>query len=116
MTTREQGQASAGSSVAQLMERLSAPVSALVRDELALATAEMKHKGAQAGVGSRSALRDQAAERSNEFQARVIDQATAGAGAIRGVVSRIPPHRWVKLAGTGFLLIAFTLVTRKVIR
>ncbi|MGH3810834.1 MAG: phage holin family protein [Pseudonocardiaceae bacterium] len=52
MTTREQGQPSgADSSVAQLVERLSAQVSALVRDEMALATAEMKRKGAQAGVG-----------------------------------------------------------------
>src|SRR5918997_2214428 len=52
MTTREQGQGSAAdSSVAQLVERLSAQISALVRDELALATAEMKRKGTQAGVG-----------------------------------------------------------------
>lgn len=51
MTTREQGQASADSSVAQLVERLSAQITALVRDEMALATAEMKRKGAQAGVG-----------------------------------------------------------------
>lgn len=35
----------------QLVERLSAQVSALVRDEMALTTAEMKRKGAQAGVG-----------------------------------------------------------------
>ena len=52
MTTREQGQLSdADSSVGQLVERLSSQVSALVRDEMALATAEMKRKGAQAGVG-----------------------------------------------------------------
>lgn len=52
MTTHEQGQPSAAdSSVGQLVERLSAQVSALVRDELALATAEMKRKGAQAGMG-----------------------------------------------------------------
>ena len=38
-------------SVGQLVERLSAQVSALVRDELALATAEMKRKGGQAGMG-----------------------------------------------------------------
>ncbi|MGH3813876.1 MAG: phage holin family protein [Pseudonocardiaceae bacterium] len=43
------------SSVGQLVERLSAQVSALVRDEMALATAEMKRKGAQAGVGIGSA-------------------------------------------------------------
>ena len=48
----QQGQPSgADSSVGQLVERLSAQVSALVRDEMALATAEMKRKGAQAGVG-----------------------------------------------------------------
>lgn len=51
MTTREQNPTSTDSSVAQLVERLSAQISALVRDELALATAEMKRKGAQAGVG-----------------------------------------------------------------
>lgn len=33
------------------MERLSAQVSALVRDEMTLATAELKRKGVQAGVG-----------------------------------------------------------------
>src|SRR5918998_1987914 len=50
--TQEQGHpGAADSSVAQLVERLSAQISALVRDELALATAEMKRKGAQAGVG-----------------------------------------------------------------
>ncbi|HEX2300076.1 MAG TPA: phage holin family protein, partial [Pseudonocardiaceae bacterium] len=41
----------ADSSIAQLVERMSAQVSALVRDEMALATAEMKRKGAQAGIG-----------------------------------------------------------------
>lgn len=52
MTIREQGQANgADASVGQLVERLSAQVSALVRDEMALATAEMKRKGVQAGVG-----------------------------------------------------------------
>jgi uncharacterized membrane protein YqjE len=52
MTIREQGQTNgADASVGQLVERLSAQVSALVRDEMALATAEMKRKGAQAGVG-----------------------------------------------------------------
>ncbi len=52
MATREQEQPSgADSSVGQLVERMSAQVSALVRDEMALATAEMKRKGAQAGVG-----------------------------------------------------------------
>jgi membrane protein len=52
MTIREQGQVSgADASVGQLVERLSGQVSALVRDEMALATAEMKRKGAQAGVG-----------------------------------------------------------------
>lgn len=38
-----------------MVERLSAQVSALVRDEMALATAEMKRKGAQAGIGIGSA-------------------------------------------------------------
>ncbi|MDQ3827426.1 MAG: phage holin family protein [Actinomycetota bacterium] len=33
------------------MERLSTQVSALVRDEMALATAELKRKGTQAGIG-----------------------------------------------------------------
>jgi uncharacterized membrane protein YqjE len=52
MTIHEPGHATdAGPSVGQLMERLSAQVSALVRDEIALATAEMKRKGAQAGMG-----------------------------------------------------------------
>jgi uncharacterized membrane protein YqjE len=52
MTIREQGQTNgADASVGQLVERLSAQVSALVRDEMALATAEMKRKGAQAGIG-----------------------------------------------------------------
>jgi membrane protein len=52
MTVREQGQVSGtDASVGQLVERLSAQVSALVRDELALATAEMKRKGARAGAG-----------------------------------------------------------------
>jgi len=41
----------ADASVGELVERLSAQVSALVRDEMALATAEMKRKGVQAGVG-----------------------------------------------------------------
>jgi uncharacterized membrane protein YqjE len=52
MTIREPGQVNGGDpSVGQLVERLSAQVSALVRDELALATAEMKRKGAKAGMG-----------------------------------------------------------------
>lgn len=52
MTIREQGPTiGADASVAQLVERLSAQVSALVREEMALATAEMKRKGTQAGVG-----------------------------------------------------------------
>jgi uncharacterized membrane protein YqjE len=52
MTIREQGQASgADASVGQLVEQLSAQISALVRDEMALATAEMKRKGTQAGIG-----------------------------------------------------------------
>lgn len=52
MTIHEPGHATDdGPSVGQLMERLSAQVSALVRDEIALATAEMKRKGAQAGMG-----------------------------------------------------------------
>jgi uncharacterized membrane protein YqjE len=52
MTIREQGQTSgADDSVGKLVEQMSAQISALVRDELALATAEMKRKGAQAGIG-----------------------------------------------------------------
>jgi uncharacterized membrane protein YqjE len=52
MTIREQGQSSGtDASVGQLVEQLSAQISALVRDEMALATAEMKRKGAQAGIG-----------------------------------------------------------------
>ncbi|MGH3549074.1 MAG: phage holin family protein [Pseudonocardiaceae bacterium] len=52
MTIREQGQAGgADASVGQLVERLSAQISELVRDEMALATAEMKRKGTQAGIG-----------------------------------------------------------------
>ena len=39
-------------STAELVERLSTQVSALVRDEMALATAEIKRKGARAGFGS----------------------------------------------------------------
>ncbi|MFN2534384.1 MAG: phage holin family protein, partial [Pseudonocardiaceae bacterium] len=51
MTMREQGQPSpADASVGELVERLSTQVSALVRDEMALATAELKRKGAQAGA------------------------------------------------------------------
>lgn len=41
----------ADSSTAQLVERLSAQVSELVRDEIALATAEMKEKGSRVGAG-----------------------------------------------------------------
>jgi uncharacterized membrane protein YqjE len=52
MTIREQGQTGGSdASVGQLVEQLSAQISALVRDEMALATAEMKRKGAQAGIG-----------------------------------------------------------------
>ena len=52
MTIREQGQPSGtDASVGQLVEQLSTQISALVRDEMALATAEMKRKGAQAGIG-----------------------------------------------------------------
>jgi uncharacterized membrane protein YqjE len=52
MTIHEQGQANgADASVKQLVEQLSAQISALVRDEMALATAEMKRKGTQAGIG-----------------------------------------------------------------
>ena len=39
------------SSTAQSVERLSAQVSALVRDEIALATVEMKQKGSRIGAG-----------------------------------------------------------------
>lgn len=41
----------ANSSTAQLVERLSTQVSALVRDEIALATEEMKQKGSRIGAG-----------------------------------------------------------------
>ncbi|MDQ3899357.1 MAG: phage holin family protein [Actinomycetota bacterium] len=52
MAMREQGQPSpADASVGELVERLSTQVSALVRDEMALATAELKRKGTQAGIG-----------------------------------------------------------------
>jgi uncharacterized membrane protein YqjE len=51
MTIHEHQPTGADASVGELVERLSAQVSALVRDEMALATAEMKRKGAQAGVG-----------------------------------------------------------------
>ncbi|MBA2473440.1 MAG: hypothetical protein DLM61_26765 [Pseudonocardiales bacterium] len=52
MTIHEQGPPSgADASVGKLVEQLSAQISALVRDEMALATAEMKRKGAQAGIG-----------------------------------------------------------------
>lgn len=52
MTIHEQGQVSgAEASVGQLVERLSAQLSALVRNEMALATAEMKRKGMRAGAG-----------------------------------------------------------------
>jgi len=52
MTIREQGQPDpADASVRELVERLSTQVSALVRDEMALATAELKRKGTQAGIG-----------------------------------------------------------------
>jgi uncharacterized membrane protein YqjE len=36
---------------AELLERLSADISTLVRDEMELATAELKRKGAKAGTG-----------------------------------------------------------------
>ena len=52
MAIHEQGQTTgADASVGQLVEQLSAQISALVRDEMALATAEMKRKGTQAGIG-----------------------------------------------------------------
>ncbi|OLE23974.1 MAG: hypothetical protein AUG49_14540 [Catenulispora sp. 13_1_20CM_3_70_7] len=52
MTIREQGQPDpADASVRELVERLSTQVPALVRDEMALATAELKRKGTQAGIG-----------------------------------------------------------------
>ncbi len=52
MTIHEQGPPSgADASVGKLVEQLSAQISALVRDEMALATAEMKRKGTQAGIG-----------------------------------------------------------------
>jgi membrane protein len=52
MTIHEQGQKNpADASVSELVERLSAQISSLVRDEMALATTELKRKGAQAGIG-----------------------------------------------------------------
>jgi uncharacterized membrane protein YqjE len=52
MTSHEQGHRNpADASVGELIERLSAQISALVRDEMALATAELKRKGVQAGMG-----------------------------------------------------------------
>lgn len=52
MTIHEEGQGSpTDASVGELVERMSTQVSALVRDEMALATAELKRKGAQAGIG-----------------------------------------------------------------
>jgi len=52
MTIGEHGQPNAAdASVRELVERLSTQVSALVRDEMALATAELKRKGTQAGIG-----------------------------------------------------------------
>jgi uncharacterized membrane protein YqjE len=52
MTIHDQGHPNpADASVKELVERMSAQVSALVRDEMALATAELKRKGAQAGLG-----------------------------------------------------------------
>jgi peptidoglycan/LPS O-acetylase OafA/YrhL len=50
MTIHERA-SSADAPVSELVERLSSQVSALIRDELALALAEMKRKGTQAGVG-----------------------------------------------------------------
>ena len=41
-----------GEPVGELVERLSAQVSTLVRDELELAVAELRRKGTQAGVGA----------------------------------------------------------------
>jgi membrane protein len=52
MTIHEQGQPGPpDASVRELVERLSTQVSTLVRDEMALATAELKRKGVQAGLG-----------------------------------------------------------------
>ena len=52
MTTQEERPGNpADASVGELVERMSAQVSALVRDEMALATAELKRKGTQAGIG-----------------------------------------------------------------
>ncbi len=49
--TQEPEAAAGELSTTQLIERLSTQVSTLVRNELALATAEVKRKGARAGVG-----------------------------------------------------------------
>lgn len=53
MTQQDSGQQSASElSTAELLNRLSTQVSELVRDEMALATEELKRKGAKTGVGA----------------------------------------------------------------
>jgi multisubunit Na+/H+ antiporter MnhC subunit len=51
MTTQDTRNPQRDASTAELMARLSDQVGTLVRDELELATAELKRKGGQAGVG-----------------------------------------------------------------
>ncbi|MPZ67204.1 MAG: phage holin family protein [Pseudonocardiaceae bacterium] len=53
MTQRDSGQQPAQEvSTAELLDRLSKQVSEVVRDEMALATAELKRKGAKTGLGA----------------------------------------------------------------
>ncbi len=53
MTQQDTGQQPAQEvSTAELLDRLSKQVSELVRDEMALATAELKRKGAKTGLGA----------------------------------------------------------------
>lgn len=53
MTQQDTGQRPAQEvSTAELLDRLSKQVSELVRDEMALATAELKRKGAKTGLGA----------------------------------------------------------------
>jgi hypothetical protein len=115
MTIREQGQASgADASVGQLVQRLSAQVSTLVRDEMAQATAERKRKGAQAGIGIViewcRKVKAQVVGRGSELFDRGVDVAER----VRESVSQTPTDRWAKLAGAGLALLAMTVIVRRV--
>ncbi len=64
-------------------------------------------------VGRSRELLDQAVARGIELK----DQATAAAEVARGTVGRTPADRWAKLAklvGAGLMLIACTVIARKV--